>query len=192
MGRKHPSVHIEKLLSLCKGSSMLIKKIVPVITLIALVTSTLPVSVSQADSGTPAKILASKTVTGTRAMVKVSGDAPLSGPLWTAKIPTKMKLSKSYGEYSGMVNFKLKNVASDGDGEKKDDVRVTIALWSAGGKEIQERTLFDWSPVSSLTSFEYRIFGADGVKPGKYVWVITTASFEYAGEGQLKVPVSIS
>jgi hypothetical protein len=171
---------------------MLIKKTIPLITLVALVTGALPLSISQADSGTPAKISASKTVTGTRAMVKVSGDAPLSGPLWTAKIPTKMKLSKSYGELSGMVNFKLKNVAANTDGEMKDDVRVTIALWSAGGKEIQERTLFDWSPVSRLTSFEYRIFGSDGVKPGKYFWVITTASFAYAGEGQLKVPVSIS
>ena len=91
-----------------------------------------------------------------------------------------------------MVNFKLKNVASGGQGEEKDDVRLTIALWSAGGKEIQERTLFDWSPVSSTTNFEYRIFGDDGVKPGKYFWVITTYSSKYEGEGQLKVPVSIS
>ena len=171
---------------------MFLKKIISVLSLTFLVSGLMPNSVSQADSGTPAKISATKTVTGTRAMVKVSGAAPLSGPLWTAKIPTKMKLSKSYGELSGMVNFKLKNVASGGDGEVKDDVRVTIALWSAGGKEIQERTLFDWSPVSTMTDFEYRIFGTDGVKPGKYVWVITTASFEYAGEGQLKVPVSIS
>ena len=171
---------------------MLIKKTVPLITLIALVTGVLPLSVSQADSGTPAKISATKSVTGTRLLVKVSGDAPLSGPLWTAKIPTKMKLSKSYGQLSGMVNFKLKNVASGGQGEEKDDVRVTIALWSAGGKEIQERTLFDWSPVSATTDFEYRIFGDDGVKAGKYVWVITTYSSKYEGEGQLKVSVSIS
>jgi len=171
---------------------MILKKLVSVLSLSGLLVGLMPLSVTHADSGTPAKISASKTVTGTRAMVKVSGDAPLSGPLWTAKIPTKMKLSKSYGELSGMVNFKLRNVAANTDGEMKDDVRVTIALWSAGGKEIQERTLFDWSPVSSMTSFEYRIFGSDGVKPGKYVWVITTGSFSYAGEGQLKVPVSIS
>jgi hypothetical protein len=171
---------------------MLPKKFVSVSSLTFLILALTPLSVSQADSGTPAKISASKTVTGTRAMVKVSGDAPLSGPLWTAKIPTKMKLSKSYGQLSGMVNFKLKNVASGGQGEEKDDVRVTITLWSAGGKEIQERTLFDWSPVSATTDFEYRIFGDDGVKAGKYVWVITTYSSKYEGEGQLKVPVSIS
>lgn len=171
---------------------MILKKIVPVLSLSVLLFGLMPLSATHADIGTPAKISASKTVTGTRAMVKVSGDAPLSGPLWTAKIPTKMKLSKSYGQLSGMVNFKLKNVASGGQGEEKDDVRVTIALWSAGGKEIQERTLFDWSPVSATTDFEYRIFGDDGVKAGKYVWVITTYSSKYEGEGQLKVPVSIS
>ena len=171
---------------------MILKKIVPVLSLSVLLFGLMPLSATHADSGTPAKISASKTVTGTRPLVKVSGDAPLSGPLWTAKIPTKMKLSKSYGELSGMVNFKLKNVASGGQGEEKDDVRVTITLWSAGGKEIQERTLFDWSPVSSTTNFEYRIFGDDGVKPGKYFWVITTYSSKYEGEGQLKVPVSIS
>ena len=171
---------------------MALKRIVSVLSLSSLLFGLMPLSATQADSGTPAKISASKTVTGTRAMVKVSGDAPLSGPLWTAKIPTKMKLSKSYGQLSGMVNFKLQNVASGGQGEEKDDVRVTITLWSAGGKEIQERTLFDWSPVSSTTNFEYRIFGDDGVKAGKYFWVITTYSSKYEGEGQLKVPVSIS
>lgn len=171
---------------------MVLKKFISVVSLTFLVFGLMPLSVTHADSGTPAKILASKSVTGTRAMVKINGDAPLSGPLWTAKIPTKMKLSKSYSEYSGMVNFKLKNVASDEEGEEKEEVRVTIALWSAGGKLIQERTLYDWSPVSSTTNFEYRIFGADGVKPGKYVWVITTASSSYQGEGKLKVPVSIS
>jgi hypothetical protein len=171
---------------------MFLKKFISLTSLTFLVFGLMPLAVTHADSGTPAKILASKTVTGNRAMVKVNGDAPLSGPLWNAKIPTKMKLSKSYSEYSGMVNFKLKNIASNAEGEEKDDVRVTIALWSAGGKLIQERTLYDWSPVSSITNFEYRIFGADGVKPGKYVWVITTSSSEYQGEGQLKVPVSIS
>ncbi len=184
--------HIEKSTCLCNRSLMILKKIVPVLSLSVLLFGLMPLSATHADSGTPAKITASKTVTGTRPLVKVSGDAPLSGPLWTAKIPTKMKLSKSYGELSGMVNFKLKNVASGGQGEEKDDVRLTIALWSAGGKEIQERTLFDWSPVSSTTNFEYRIFGDDGVKPGKYFWVITTYSSKYEGEGQLKVPVSVS
>jgi hypothetical protein len=171
---------------------MFLKKFISLTSLTFLVFGLMPLAVTHADSGTPAKILASKTVTGNRAMVKVNGDAPLSGPLWNAKIPTKMKLSKSYGQLSGMVNFKLKNVASGGQGEEKDDVRVTITLWSAGGKEIQERTLYDWSPVSSMTDFEYRIFGDDGVKAGKYVWVITTHSSKYEGEGQLKVPVSIS
>lgn len=171
---------------------MILKKITSLLSLSALITGIVPLSITQADSGTPVKVLASETVTGTRTMVKVSGDAPLSGPLWTGKIPTKIKLSKNSLGYSGMVNFKFKNVASDSEGEKKDDVRVTVALWSAGGKLIQERTLYEWSPVSSITNFEYRIFGSDGVKPGKYVWVIKTHSSDYQGEGQLKIPVSIS
>jgi hypothetical protein len=171
---------------------MVLKKIIPILSLNALLTGFVPLSITHADSGTPAKVLASKNVTGTRAMVKVGGDAPLSGPLWTGKIPTKMKLSKDSLGYSGMVNFKFKNVASDSEGEKKDDVRVTVALWSAGGKLIQDRTLYDWSPVSSVTNFEYRIFGSDGVRPGKYVWVIRTHSSDYQGEGQQKIPVSIS
>ena len=171
---------------------MILKKITLFLSLSAIVTGLVPLSVAHADSGTPAKVLASKTVTGTRAMVKVSGDAPLSGPLWTGKIPTKLKLSKDSLGYSGMVNFKFKNVASDSEGEKKDDVRVTVALWSAGGKLIQDRTLYDWSPVSSITNFEYRIFGSDGVKPGKYIWVIRTHSSDYQGDGQQKIPVSIS
>ena len=137
---------------------MILKKITSFLSLSALITGIVPLSIAQADSGTPVKVLASKTVTGTRAMVKVGGDAPLSGPLWTGKIPTKLKLSKDSLGYSGMVNFKFKNVASDSEGEKKDDVRVTVALWSAGGKLIQDRTLYDWSPVSSITNFEYRIF----------------------------------
>jgi hypothetical protein len=171
---------------------MVPKKIIPILSLSALLTGFVPLSITHADSGTPAKVLASKNVTGTRAMVKVGGDAPLSGPLWTGKIPTKMKLSKDSLGYSGMVNFKFKNVASDSEGEKKDDVRVTVALWSAGGKLIQDRTLYDWSPVSRVTNFEYRIFGSDGVRPGKYVWVIKTHSSDYQGEGQQKIPVSIS
>jgi hypothetical protein len=171
---------------------MILKKITLFLSLSALVTGLVPFSVAHSDSGTPVKVLASKTVTGTRIMVKVSGDAPLSGPLWSSKIPTKMKLSKDSLGYSGMVNLKLKNIASGAQGQEKDDVRVTVALWSAGGKKIQDRTIYDWSPVSSITNFEYRIFGSDGVKPGKYVWVITTYSSKYEGEGQLKVPVSIS
>jgi len=171
---------------------MILKKTVSLLSLSALITGIAPLSIAQADSGTPAKILASTTVTGNRTMVKVSGDTPQSGPLWSAKIPTKMKLSKSYSEFSGMVNFKIKNIASNSQGEEKDDVRLTIALWSSGGKKIQDRTLYDWSPVSSITNFEYRIFGSDGVKPGKYVWVFTTYSSKYEGEGQLKVPVLIS
>lgn len=171
---------------------MILKKIVSLLSLSALMTGIVPLSIAQADSGTPVKVLASKTVTGTRVMEKVNGDTPLSGPLWNSKIPTKMKLAKDSLGYSGMVNLKLKNIASGEQGQEKDDVRVTVALWSAGGKKVQDRTLYDWSPVSSTTDFEYRIFGSDGVKPGKYVWVITTYSSQFAGEGQLKVPVSIS
>lgn len=159
---------------------------------LTLIATLSPQAPSFADSGTPAKILASTTVTGNRTMEKVSGATTQSGPLWTAKIPTKMKLSKDSQGYSAMVTFKFKNIASGAVGEEKDDVRITVALWSAGGKQIQDRTLYDWSPVSSTTDFEYRIFGADGARPGKYFWLITTSSSQYAGESQKKVAVTIS
>lgn len=159
---------------------------------VALVSTLIPYAPAVADSGTPAKVLASTTVTGNRTMVKVSGATTQSGPLWTAKIPTKIKLSKDSSGSSGMVTFKIKNIASGADGEEAEDVRVTIALWSAGGKQIQDRTLYDWSPVSSTTDFEYRIFASDGARPGKYVWLITTSSATYEGSSQKKVSVTIS
>jgi hypothetical protein len=160
--------------------------------LAVMIATSTPLIPAQADSGTPVKVLASSTVTGNRTMVKVSGATSPSGPLWTAKIPTSIKLSRDSLGYSGMVTFKFKNIASDLDGEEKSDVRITVALWSIGGKKIEDRTLYDWSPVSSTTDFEYRIFGSDGARPGKYVWLITTASSKYEGTGQLKIPVVIS
>ena len=152
----------------------------------------IPISTSSADSDTKAKIISTKSVSGTRTIVKVSGAQSESGVLWTAKIPTKMKLAKDYSSYAGMVNFKFKNVVDGADGEERDDVRITVALWSVGGKKIEDRTLYDWSPVSATTDMEYRIFGSSGAKPGKYVWLITTSSSKYEGEGQIKVPVTIS
>ena len=159
--------------------------------ILALAAGVLPSFAAVADSGSPVKVLSSTSVTGNRTMVKVSGATAQSGPLWSAKIPTKMKLAKDSTGYAGKVIFNFKNIASDTVGEEKNEVRITVALWSSGGKKIQERTLYDWSPVSSTTEMEYRIFGSDGAKPGKYVWLITTGSASYEGTGQIKVPVTI-
>jgi len=148
----------------------------------------LPISAVQADSSTPIKVVSSKTVTGSRMKVFVSGDTENSGPLWSAKIPTKMKIKKDYSGYGGVLMFKITPLVS---GEEKDDIRINIALWSSGGKRIEDRTLYDWSPVSPATDFEYFVFGSNGAKPGKYFWVITTSSSSYEGTGELKVPVTI-
>ena len=100
-----------------------------------------------------------------------------------------MKLTKDYSGYSGKVLIKFKNLAT---GEDQYDARINVALWSVGGKKVDDRTLYDWSPVSSSTDFEFPIYGFDGVKKGKYIWVITTSSSKYEGESEIKVPVSIS
>lgn len=154
-----------------------------------IISALLPVNVVQASSSTPVKVLASKSLSGNRERVFNSGETAMSEYLWSASFPTKMKLTKDYSGYSGKVLIKFKNLAT---GEDQYDARINVALWSVGGKKVDDRTLYDWSPVSSSTDFEFPIYGFDGVKKGKYIWVITTSSSKYEGESEIKVPVSIS
>ena len=143
-----------------------------------------PLEIASADSSV--RVLSSKTVNGSRIRIFTNGDSAPSGTLWTAKIPTKIRLNHDSSGYGGMVLFKIRNTAS---GEESSQTRISITLWSAGGKKISNHKLFDWSPVSSTTDLDYPIYGDDQVRPGKYVWVIETTNYLYDGKGEVKVPV---
>ena len=142
-----------------------------------------------ADSSTPAKILAATNVTGNRTIVYESGRTEQSGDLWQAKIPTKIKLSPPSSQLSGTVKIQFSRLIQGEDG---DSIRIEVALWTTGGKKIDDRTLFEWSPVSPSTTMEFKIYSFDKVKAGKYFWVITTSDYRYEGQGQLKIPVTLS
>jgi hypothetical protein len=141
-----------------------------------------------ADSSTPVKVITSKTYYGNRTIQYQSGATDISDDLWKAKIPTKISMKKDYSGYlSGKVVIKFQNIAPSDEGK---DVRIEVALWTSGGKKVNDRTLYDWSPVSDTTTFDFPIYSFDEIKKGKYIWVITTYNYQYSGEGVIKVPVT--
>jgi hypothetical protein len=154
---------------------------------LALICNSIPFA--SADYDTPARILSSKTVSGSRTIEYVSGNTEESGILWTAKVPTKMKLSGPRSSLSGKVTLKVANLATSSE---KSELRVTFALFSKSCKPITDRTIYEWSPVSRTTELEINIYQSDKIRAGQYFWVITTYNYQYSGKGELKVPVTLS
>jgi len=135
-----------------------------------------------------AKVLTSQVVTGSRQIIYNSGDTAQSPGLWTARIPTKIQVFKSVTGYEGDVNIAFRPKVTGSD---LTDLRVTVTLWTIGGKSINDRTIYEWSPVSPTTNFNFYLYGTMEVKPGKYFWVIKTYSSSFQGDGEIKVPLTM-
>ena len=142
-----------------------------------------------ANSDTPAKVISSKYVEGSRTRVFVSGNTADSGTLWSAKVPTKIKLSGSRSALTGKIRLKVANVASD---DERNGLNVNFAIWAKDGRKITDRTVYQWSPVSPSTLLEISIFEMDKLRAGSYTWVITTENFSYEGKGEIQLPLKVS
>jgi hypothetical protein len=147
------------------------------------------ISEAWADSSTPAKVLSSKSVFGQRTIVYTNGNTESSGDLWSAKIPTKVKMKTELKSLTGTIPIKFRPLIQ---GEDLDRLRIEVQLWTVSGKKVSDRTLYDWSPVSPTTTMDFLIFISDKIKAGKYIWVIITSDNRYSGEGTLKIPVTLS
>jgi hypothetical protein len=131
------------------------------------------------------KVLSSKSYSGKKQIVYESGSTEMSANLWSAKVPTKIKI------YKGDINiipFNFKPLVSYSEIE---DIRIEIALWSKAGKKIDDSTLFDWNPTGGNTIEELSFYNDGKIKSGSYFWLITTSSFQYEGKGEIRVPLTI-
>ena len=138
-----------------------------------------------ADAEVNAKFLASKTYSGNKEIVYENGNTELSEDLWSAKIPTKIKI---YKREINVISFKFKSLIPYSDIE---DIRIEIALWSKAGKPIADSTLFDWNPTGGTTIEELSFFNDGKIKAGSYFWLITTSHLSYEGKGEIRVPLTI-
>ena len=138
-----------------------------------------------ADAEVNAKFLASKTYSGNKEIVYENGNTELSEDLWSAKIPTKIKI---YKREINVISFKFKSLIPYSDIE---DIRIEIALWSKAGKPIADSTLFDWNPTGGTTIEELSFFNDGKIKAGSYFWLITTSHLIYEGKGEIRVPLTI-
>jgi hypothetical protein len=132
-----------------------------------------------------AKFLASKTYAGNKEIVYQNGNTELSEDLWSARIPTKIKI---YKREINVISFKFKPLIPYSDIE---DIRIEIALWSKAGKPIADSTLFDWNPTGGTTIEELSFFNDGKIKAGSYFWLITTSHLSYEGKGEIRVPLTI-
>lgn len=132
------------------------------------------------------KVLTSKTVTGNKEIVYVSGETDISPNLWSTKVPTKMKI---YKNEINVISFKFKPLVPYSEIE---NIRIETALWSKAGKKIDSSTLFDWNPTGGTTIEDVSFYNNGKVKAGAYFWVITTTDYRYEGKGEIKVPVTIT
>ena len=132
-----------------------------------------------------AKFLASKKYSGNKEIVYQNGNTELSEDLWSAKIPTKIKI---YKREINVISFKFKPLIPYSDIE---DIRIEIALWSKAGKPIADSTLFDWNPTGGTTIEELSFFNDGKIKAGSYFWLITTSHLSYEGKGEIRVPLTI-
>ena len=131
------------------------------------------------------KILSSKAYSGNKQIVYESGATEMSPKLWSAKIPTKIKI------YKGDINvipFNFKPLVAYSEIE---DIRIEIALWSKSGKKIDDSTLFDWNPTGGNTIEELSFYNDGKIKSGSYFWLITTSHYAYEGKGEIRVPLTI-
>ena len=131
------------------------------------------------------KVITSKTFTGDKEIVYVSGDTDISPTLWSTKVPTKMKI---YKREINVIAFKFKPLVGFSDIE---NIRIETALWSKAGKKITDSSLFDWNPTGGTTIEEVSFYNDGKIKAGSYFWVITTTDYRYEGKGEIKVPVTI-
>ena len=138
-----------------------------------------------ADAEVNAKFLASKTYSGNKEIVYQNGNTELSEDLWSAKIPTKIKI---YKREINVISFKFKPLIPYSDIE---DIRIEIALWSKAGKPIADTRLFDWNPTGGTTIEKLSFFNDGKIKAGSYFWLITTYHFIYEGKGEIRVPLTI-
>ena len=132
-----------------------------------------------------AKFLASKTYSGNKEIVYENGNTELSEDLWSAKIPTKIKI---YKREINVIQFKFKPLVPYSDIE---DIRIEVALWSKAGKPIADSTLFDWNPTGGTTIEELSFFNDGKLKTGSYFLLITTSHSSYEGKGEIRVPLTI-
>ena len=138
-----------------------------------------------ADAEVNAKFLASKTYSGNKEIVYENGNTELSEDLWSAKIPTKIKI---YKREINVISFKFKPLIPYSDIE---DIRIEIALWSKAGKPIADTRLFDWNPTGGTTIEKLSFFNDGKIKAGSYFWLITTYHLIYEGKGEIRVPLTI-
>ena len=138
-----------------------------------------------ADAEVNAKFLASKTYSGNKEIVYQNGNTELSEDLWSAKIPTKIKI---YKREINVISFKFKSLIPYSDIE---DIRIEIALWSKAGKPIADTRLFDWNPTGGTTIEKLSFFNDGKIKAGSYFWLITTYHLIYEGKGEIRVPLTI-
>ena len=138
-----------------------------------------------ADAEVNAKFLASKTYSGNKEIFYENGNTELSEDLWSAKIPTKIKI---YKREINVISFKFKSLIPYSDIE---DIRIEIALWSKAGKPIADTRLFDWNPTGGTTIEKLSFFNDGKIKAGSYFWLITTYHLIYEGKGEIRVPLTI-
>ena len=138
-----------------------------------------------ADAEVNAKFLASKTYSGNKEIVYQNGNTELSEDLWSAKIPTKIKI---YKREINVISFKFKPLIPYSDIE---DIRIEIALWSKAGKPIGASRVFDWDPTGGTTIEKLSFFNDGKIKAGSYFWLITTYHFVFEGKGEIRVPLTI-
>lgn len=143
------------------------------------------VGVQPAFADVNVKILGSKSLSGKKQIVYESGRTEMSGNLWSAKVPTKIKI---YRSEINIIPFNFKPLISYNEIE---DIRIEIALWSQAGKKITDSTLFDWNPTGGNTIEEVSFYNDGKVRAGSYFWLITTSSSSYEGEGHIRVPLRI-
>lgn len=131
------------------------------------------------------KVITSKTVSGDKEIIYVSGETETSPTYWSAKVPTKMKI---YKDEINVIPFKFKPLVSYSDVE---NIRIEIVLWSKAGKKIDSARLYDWNPTGGTTIEDFSFYNRGKLKAGSYLWVITTTDYRYDGKGEIKVPVTI-